>query len=275
VGRKLAYPHPYQTRSRGLDEAPTELVVTNKEEDSDTEASGSWAVLIPRYDNHEVGPRIDVWAEENAMESLSTERNTRKLFIGDKEGPPLRHLKQMHAAQDVGIKLRPTATNLTHNDRFVLLTELLEGGARSQADQLQERMQKELDASNEMELEEYKASVAMHPLRVAKWNALPAAGRGPAPVPPAPAPPVAKTLYWDPMGQFWELFGRLYPERSSSRIKEYRDFKPLPGESTPNLMNRLDLLHMQIEGPELQAVTKLLDALRKDMRTEVQCDDCA
>jgi hypothetical protein len=36
VGRKLAYPHPYQTKSRGLDEAPTELVVTNEEEDSDT-----------------------------------------------------------------------------------------------------------------------------------------------------------------------------------------------------------------------------------------------
>jgi hypothetical protein len=35
-------------------------------------------------------------------------------------------------------------------------------------------------------------------------------------------------------------------------------------------VNRLDLLHMQIGGPELQAVTKLLDALRKDMRTEVQ-----
>jgi hypothetical protein len=89
VGRKLAYPHPYQTRSRGLDEAPTELVVTNKEEDSDTKASGSWAVSIPRHDNHEVGPRIDVWAEENAMASLSTERNSRKLFSGDTRVPPL------------------------------------------------------------------------------------------------------------------------------------------------------------------------------------------
>jgi hypothetical protein len=77
VGRKLAYPHHYQTRSRGLDEAPTELVVTNEEEDSDTEVSGSWAVSIPRYDNHEVGPRIDVWAEKNLMASLSTERNSR------------------------------------------------------------------------------------------------------------------------------------------------------------------------------------------------------
>jgi hypothetical protein len=36
------------------------------------------------------------------------------------------------------------------------------------------------------------------------------------------------------------------------------------------MVNRLDLLHMQIGGPELQAVTKLLDALHKDMRTEVQ-----
>jgi hypothetical protein len=32
----------------------------------------------------------------------------------------------------------------------------------------------------------------------------------------------------------------------------------------------LDLLHMQIGGPELQAITKLLDALRMDIRTEVQ-----
>jgi hypothetical protein len=36
------------------------------------------------------------------------------------------------------------------------------------------------------------------------------------------------------------------------------------------MVNRLDLLHMQIGGPELQAVAKLLDALRKDMRTKVQ-----
>jgi hypothetical protein len=110
-------------------------------------------------------------------------------------------------------------------------------------------MQKELHASNAMELVEYKASMAMYPLRMVKWNALPVEGRGPAPVAPAAVAPVAKTLYRDPLGQFWELFGRLYPERSSSRIEEYRDFKPLPGESTPNLVNRLDLLRMQIGGP--------------------------
>jgi hypothetical protein len=40
-----------------LDEPQRRLVVANKEEDSDTKASGSWAVLIPRYDNHEVEPR--------------------------------------------------------------------------------------------------------------------------------------------------------------------------------------------------------------------------
>jgi hypothetical protein len=136
VERKLAYPHRHQTRLRGLDEPQTELAVINEGEDSDTEASKSWTAPIPRYDNHEVGPRIDVWAEEEAMASLSAERNSRKLFSGDKEGPPLRHLKHMHAAQDVGIKLRPTSVNLTPNDRFVLLTDLLEGGARSQADQL-------------------------------------------------------------------------------------------------------------------------------------------
>jgi hypothetical protein len=195
------------------------------------------------------------------MASLSIERNSRKLFSGHKECPPLRHLKQMHAAQDVEIKLRPMGANLTPNDRFVLLTDLLEGGARSQADQLQEpEMQKELDASNALELMDYDAAVAAYPMRVAEWSALPAEGRGAAPVQPAAIAPVAKTLFRNPLGQLWELFSRLYPERSSSRIEEYRDFKPLPRESTPNMVNRLDLLHMQIGGPELRAVTKLLDA---------------
>jgi hypothetical protein len=202
VGRKLAYPHRHQTRLRGLDNAQTELVIAKEAQDSDTKASKSSAAPIPRYENHEVGPRIDIWAEKDAMASLSTERNGRKLFSGDKNGPLLRHLKQMHAAQDVGIKLRPTAVNLTPKYRFVLLTDLLEGGARSQADQSQERMQKELDAKNALELMEYEASVAMHPMRMAKWNALPAEGRGPAPAVAAAAPPDARTLYRDPLGQF-------------------------------------------------------------------------
>jgi hypothetical protein len=73
VEYKLAYPHRHQTRLRGLDEPQMELAVINEEEDSDTEASGSWAAPIPRYDNHEVGPRIDIWAGEEAMASLSIE----------------------------------------------------------------------------------------------------------------------------------------------------------------------------------------------------------
>jgi hypothetical protein len=268
VKRKLAYFHRYQTRSRGLDQPKTGLSVIKEEEDSDTKASGSWVATIPRCENHEVGPKIDVWAEENTMSSLLMDRGGRKLFNRDKGGPPLRHLKQMAAAHDVGLKLRPQAANLTPNDHFILYTEFLEGGARSQADQLQERMQKELDLRNTMELAEYHTPMAMHPAQMAGWNALPVAGRGPAPAPPLPVPPVADTAYRDPLGQFWEFFNRLYPERSSSRIEEYRG--TLPGESTPNLVNRPDLLHLSIGGPKLQAVTKLLDALWKDLRTEVQ-----
>jgi hypothetical protein len=64
---KLAYFYHYQTRSRGFDQPETSLFVIKEEEDSDTEASGSWAAAIPRCENHEVGPRIDVWAEENTM----------------------------------------------------------------------------------------------------------------------------------------------------------------------------------------------------------------
>jgi hypothetical protein len=66
-------------------------------------------------------------------------------------------------------------------------------------------------------------------MRVAEWNALTAEGRGAAPVQPAAIAPVAKTLFRHPLGQLWELFGRLYPKRASGRTKEYRD---LPGEGS-------------------------------------------
>jgi hypothetical protein len=85
---KLAYPHRHQTRLRGLDEPQTEFAFINEEEDSDTEASGSWAAPISRYDNHEVGPRIDIWAEEEAMASLSTERNSGSCLVGTRKVHP-------------------------------------------------------------------------------------------------------------------------------------------------------------------------------------------
>jgi hypothetical protein len=64
--RKVTYPHCHQTRLRDLDEPQTELAVINEEEDTDTKASGSWAAPIPRYNNHKVRPRIDVWAEKRS-----------------------------------------------------------------------------------------------------------------------------------------------------------------------------------------------------------------
>jgi len=235
VRRKLAAPHRYQTRSRGFDGDQLGLVVTDEGQDSDTEVNEGWLEPAPRYNNYELGPTFDFWADEDSMASSSVERGGRK-FSGDQGGLPLQHLKQASQALDVQIKMKPQGLNLTDNDRFVLLTDLLEGGARSQAHQLQERMQKDLDARNAADLKKYEDAVRMHPLRTAEWNALPPAGRGPAPVAPPLAPPVVATLFRDPLGQFWTLFNRLYPERSSSRIEEYRDFKALSGESTPNLV---------------------------------------
>jgi hypothetical protein len=88
VERKLAYPHRHQTRLRGLDEPQTELAVINEEEDSNTKASGSRAAPIPRYDNHEVGPRIDAWAEEEAMVSLATDGTAESCSVGTRKVHP-------------------------------------------------------------------------------------------------------------------------------------------------------------------------------------------
>jgi hypothetical protein len=89
---KLAYFHHYQTKSRGLDQPETGLSIIKEEEDSDTEASGSWAAAIPRCENHKVRLRIDVWAEKSTMSLLLMDRSGRKLFNEDKGSLPLRHL---------------------------------------------------------------------------------------------------------------------------------------------------------------------------------------
>jgi hypothetical protein len=137
------------------------------------------------------------------MASASVEQGGRKIFSGDWDGLPLRHLKQMSQAQDVNIKMKPQGVNLTDNDRFVLLTYLLKGGARSQADQLQERMQKELDTRNALELTEYDVAVTMYTPRMAEWGALPLKGWVPAPVAPPPARPVVAMCF----GTRWVSFG--------------------------------------------------------------------
>jgi hypothetical protein len=43
------------------------------------------------------------------MASLSTERNSRKMLSGDRDGPPLRHLKQINALASSGDKVQVAA----------------------------------------------------------------------------------------------------------------------------------------------------------------------
>ena len=101
--RKLAAPHRYQTRSRGFDGDQLGLVVADEGQDSDTEVNEGWLEPAPRYNNYELGPRFDIWTDEDSMASSSVERGGRKFFSGDRDGLPLRHLKQMSQALDVTI----------------------------------------------------------------------------------------------------------------------------------------------------------------------------
>jgi hypothetical protein len=85
-----------------LDENQSGTLVVTHEEESDSDTGSNWVEPILQYGDHAMGPRIDIWADENNMASLTTDRG-RKLFSGDRDGPPLRHLKQMSSAQDVSI----------------------------------------------------------------------------------------------------------------------------------------------------------------------------
>jgi hypothetical protein len=54
----------------------------------------------------------------------------------------------------------------------------------------------------------------------------------------------------------------LYPERSTARIQEFRDFQMKPAESMTNMVSWLQTLKLVLKQPEPASVFKFLDAIR-------------
>jgi hypothetical protein len=164
-----------------------------------------------------------LFSELDSMENVLSSGGQLK-FTGDLGGPTLTHLRQSWAATEVDLKLKPATVGLTDNDRFHLLVRLTGGGTREQLGLLQETLQQEVKARNEPLQREYERSLLTYQGELAAYEALTDEQKAATDRPEPPEEPVLSDSFTQPVARFWTLLENLYPERSTARISEFRDF---------------------------------------------------
>ena len=204
---------------------------------------------------------IIFFSELGDMDTSSAFSSQQK-FTGDPGGPSLTHLRQSWAATEVDLKLKPATESLTDNDRFHLLVRLTAGEAREQAALLQTALQKELDSENQAPQAAFNQATAAYQAEVVTFNALSETEKAGKSPPVAPLEPVLATKFRQPVVRFWQLMEQLYPERSTAKISEFREFQMKSGESMANMVSRLQSLKLILNQPEPSSVFKFLDAIK-------------
>jgi hypothetical protein len=202
-----------------------------------------------------------LFCELDSMENVLSSGGQLK-FTGNPGGPTLTHLRQSWAATVVDLQLKPATVGLTDNDRFHLLVRLTGGGAREQLGLLQETLQQEVRARNEPIQREYERSLLTYHEELAAYEALTDEEKAAEDRPESPAEPVLSDSFIQPVTRFWTLLENLYPERSTARISEFRDFQMKPAESMANMVSRLQTLKLVLKQPKPALVFKFLDAIR-------------
>src|SRR6476620_4645119 len=201
-----------------------------------------------------------LFSELNSMDNMLSSGGQLK-FTGDPGGPTLTHLRQSWAATEVDLKLKPATVGLTDNDRFHLLVRLTGGGAREQLGLLQETLLQEVRARNEPTQREYELALLTYQGELAAYDALTEEQKAGVERPEASEEPVLSNNFIQPVHRFWTLLENLYPERSTARISEFRDFQMKPAESMANMVSRLQTLKLVLKQPEPASVFKFLDAI--------------
>jgi hypothetical protein len=74
---------------------------------------------------------------------------------------------------------------------------------------------------------------------LAEYEALTEEQRAAAKRPEPLEEPVLSSSFIQPVERFWKLLEDLYPERSTVRIQEFREFQMKPAESMANMVSRL------------------------------------
>lgn len=207
--------------------------------------------------------------DSDSMSILNVQHGT-TVFTGDPSGPSILHLRQNYNMLQSELKLKPSA-DLNDNDRFNFLMKFLGGGARDQAADLERRMRNELRAKNAASLDQYVRDRDAHTHAKALYDALPAAEKARATEPQPPTPHVDEEVYDKPIEKFWAMMEKLYPEKSTTRMDEFRNFAMRSGETIASLIQRMQSLVSALDRPEEMSVFKLLAAIRPaELGKEVQ-----
>ena len=202
-----------------------------------------------------------LFSELDSMDNMLSSGGQLK-FTGDPGGPTLTHLRQSWAATEVDLKLKPATVGLTDDDRFHLLVRLTGGGAREQCGLLQETLQQEVKARNAPIQREYQLALLTYQGELAEYEALTEEQKAAVDRPAPPDEPVLSNSFIQPLARLWNLLENLYPERSTARIQEFREFQMKPAESMANMVSRLQTLKLVLKQPEPASVFKFLDAIR-------------
>ena len=194
------------------------------------------------------------------MSALNMQHGT-GVFTGDPNGPSILHLRQNYNMLKSELKLKPNA-NLNDNDMYNFMMKFLGGGARDQAADLERRMRKELRDKNAASLDQYVRDRDAYTHAKALYDALPAAEKAEATAPQPPSPHEEEEVYDRPIERFWEMMEKLYPEKSTTRMDEFRNFTMKSGETMASLVQRMQSLRIALDRPEEMSVFKLLAAIR-------------
>jgi hypothetical protein len=192
-----------------------------------------------------------LFAELDSMDNMLSAGGQLK-FTGEPGGPTLTHLRQSWAATEVDLKLKRATVGLTDNDRFHLLgSGALDRRRRQGAvGPAHETLLQEVKARNEPVQREYEQTLLTYQRELAAYEALTEEEQAAEEQTEPPVEPVLSDSFIQPVARFWKELENLYPERSTARILEFRDFQMKPGESMANIVSRLQTLKLVLKQPK-------------------------
>ncbi|GAQ87977.1 hypothetical protein KFL_003910030 [Klebsormidium nitens] len=147
--------------------------------------------------------------------------------------------------------------------------KFLAGGARDQAAHLEREMREELRTRNAAQADLYLRNKTAYEKAKTDYDALSAEAKAAATEPVRPEPHVDAEVYDQPVEKFWAMMEKLYPEKSTTRMDEFRYFARRSEETIASLVQRMQSLKHALDRPEEMAVFKLIGAMPRHLGEEV------
>ncbi|GAQ92079.1 hypothetical protein KFL_009180020 [Klebsormidium nitens] len=151
------------------------------------------------------------------------------------------------------LKLKPNSELINDNDRFNLLMKFLARGARDQAAHLEPEMREERRTRNAAQADLYLRNRTAYEKAKTDYDALSAEAKAAAIEPIWPEPHVDEEVYDQPVEKFWAMMEKLYQEKSTTRMDEFRYFARRSEETIASPVQRMQALKHALDRPKAPA----------------------